>query len=116
MQERCWPVRAIDVDVLDCEDEDAAIAQAFLVEARRAIADDHAEAIILGCAGLSPLVTPLTAALGMPVIEGVSVAVKMAEGLVSLELRTSKVSSYANPPPKPRSSAFFHGAFGDLAS
>ncbi len=116
MEGRCGPVRAIDVDVLDCEDEDSAIGDAFLIEARRAIADDHAEAIILGCAGLSPLVAPLTKALGVPVIEGVSVAVKMAEGLVALGLGTSKVSSFGYPPAKPRSSAFFNGAFGEPAS
>jgi allantoin racemase len=112
MQARCGPVRAIDVDVLDCEDEDAAIGEAFLVEARRAIADDHAEAVILGCAGLSPLVQPLTEALGVPVIEGVSVAVKMAEGLVGLGLNTSKVSSFGYPPAKARGDAFFGGAWG----
>jgi allantoin racemase len=115
MSERCGPVRAIDVDVLDCEDEDAAIGEAFLVEARRAAAEDHAEAIILGCAGLSPLVQPLTEALGIPVIEGVSVAVKLAEGLVALGLRTSKVSSFGYPPAKPRSSAFFGGAWGQAS-
>ena len=115
MQERCGPIRAIDVDVLDCEDEDAAIGEAFLVEARRAIAEDHAEAVILGCAGLSPLVQLLTKELGVPVIEGVSVAVKMAEGLLALGLRTSKVSSYGYPPTKPRSSAFFGGMWGQTS-
>jgi allantoin racemase len=37
-------------------------------------------------------------ALGMPVIEGVSVAVKMAEGLVANGLRTSKSGAYDFPP------------------
>jgi Asp/Glu/hydantoin racemase len=36
------------------------------------------------------LVEPLRAALGIPVIEGVSVAVKFAEGLVANGLRAPK--------------------------
>ena len=100
LDRRCVAVRAIDLDVLDLEEESAAVCDAFLAEARRTIAEDHAEAIVLGCAGLSPLVEPLTAALGIPVIEGVSAAVKMVEGLVRLGLGTSKISSYGYPPAK----------------
>jgi allantoin racemase len=44
------------------------------------------------------MVAPLQRALGIPVIEGVSVAVKMVEGLISLGLSTSKRSSYDFPP------------------
>jgi allantoin racemase len=88
---RCH-VRAIDVNV------DEPLLRAMLAESRRAIAEDHAEAIILGCAGLSGLVEPMRQALGVPVIEGVSVAVKMAEGLVANGLRTSKSGAYDFPP------------------
>jgi allantoin racemase len=54
----------------------------------------------LGCAGLTDLVEPLTQELGVPVIDGVTVAVKLAEGLVSLGLKTSKISSFSFPPNK----------------
>lgn len=100
LERRCPRVRAIDVDVLDCEDETAAVFDAFVAEAKAAIREDAAEAIILGCAGLSPLVAPLQEALGVPVIEGVSVAVKLVEGLVTLGLSTSKGGGLAYPPAK----------------
>jgi allantoin racemase len=100
LQVRCPRVRAIDVPVLDLDKEDAAVAAALREEARRAITEDHAEAIVLGCAGLTDLVEPLTQELGVPVIDGVTVAVKWAEGLVSLGLKTSKISSFAFPPNK----------------
>jgi allantoin racemase len=80
------------------------LLQPFLTESRLAIAEDHAEAIILGCAGLQPLVGPVSAALGIPVIEGVAAAVKQVEGLLSLGLTTSKRGRWAAPPrptPKP---------------
>jgi allantoin racemase len=38
--------------------------------------------------------------LGVPVIDGVAAAVKLAEGLVGLGLQTSKRGDYAAPLPK----------------
>ena len=104
LERRSPRVRTIDVPVLDCEDSPDALLEPFLAESRLAIAEDLAEAIILGCAGLQPLVAPVSAALGVPVIEGVAAAVKQVEGLLSLGLRTSKRGRWAAPPrptPKP---------------
>ena len=95
---RCRRIRAIDVLVDDCVELDSLLLEAMIAEARAALDEDGAEAIILGCAGLSGLVEPMTAALGVPVIEGVSMALKMVEGLVATGLRTSKRRSYAAPP------------------
>lgn len=94
---RCT-VRAVDVPVLDLEDEVAASGAIIEAEARLAIEQDHAEAIVLGCAGLSDLVEPLSKTLGVPVIDGVMVGLKFAEGLVAAGLRTSKRSTYDYPP------------------
>jgi allantoin racemase len=98
LERRCPKVRAIDVTVSDCDDEASVVMQPFLDEARRAIAEDHAEAIVLGCAGLQPLVEPLTETLGVPVIEGVAAAVKLVEALVAMRLRTSKRGAWGYPP------------------
>lgn len=99
MTERCV-LRAIDLPVLDLLEEEAAVHAAFLAEGQRALQEDHAEAIVLGCAGLSGLVGPLSEALRVPVIDGVMAGLKMVEGLVTLGLRTSKRSSFAAPPLK----------------
>jgi allantoin racemase len=99
LQHRCAGLRAIDLQVEDCEgDNDARLFEALLAEGRKALLEDRCEALVLGCAGLSEMVAPLHAALGIPVIDGVSVALKMVEGLVSLGLSTSKRSSYDFPP------------------
>ena len=100
MGERCARVRAIDISVLDLVTDDDAVTAAFLAEARRALDEDDAEAIVLGCAGLGALVAPLTQALGVPVIDGVLAGLKLAEGLVTLGLGSSKRSSFASPPVK----------------
>lgn len=91
---RC-SVRAVDVNVGELENEADAVLPVFRVEARRAIEQDGSEALILGCAGLSELVEPLTRDLGIPVIDGVLVGVKFAEALVATGLTTSRLSTYA---------------------
>ena len=100
LDRRCARVRTIDIDVLECEDEATAVFEPFVVEARRAIVEDHAEAIILGCAGLAPLIGRLQVALGVPIIEGVAAAVKLAEALVALNLSTSKRGAWGYPTDK----------------
>lgn len=101
LSHRCRKVRAIDVLVDDCVDLDETLLAAMIAESRAALAQDGAEAIVLGCAGLSALVGPMTQALGVPVIDGVGVAIKIAEGLVANGLRTSKHCSWATPPRHP---------------
>lgn len=93
---RCT-VRAIDVPVSDVADGSAQLLDTVAAQARSAMADDAAEAVVLGCAGLSDLVAPLTATLGVPVIDGVAAAVTMVEGLLAQGLSTSRVSTYAAP-------------------
>jgi hypothetical protein len=42
----------------------------------------------------------ITSELGVPVIDGIGAAVRLAEAVVGLGLRTSKVGTYAVPEPK----------------
>ncbi|MEA9983958.1 MULTISPECIES: aspartate/glutamate racemase family protein [Subtercola] len=87
-------VRAVDEPVAEVTNGSLHLLELFVAEARRAMTDDHAEAIVLGCAGLADLVEPLTAALGVPVIEGVAAAITLAEGLVAQGLSTSRASTW----------------------
>ena len=48
----------------------------------------------------------LTAAHGLPVIDGVAAAVKLMEALVGLGVSTSRLGGYAPPLPKPYAGAF----------
>jgi allantoin racemase len=97
LAERCARVRASDVAVLDLEHEGSAARQRISAEIARALEEDRAEAIVLGCAGMTDLAAALSAEHGVPVLDGVACAVKLAEGLVSLALRTSKKGGYAAP-------------------
>ncbi|MDP2699121.1 aspartate/glutamate racemase family protein [Thalassospira sp.] len=104
-------VRAAGVRTLDFENENAAVAyQALERTARQCLADDGAEAIVLGCAGMTDIADRLADDLGVPVIDGVSAAIKMIEAMAALGLKTSKHSSYAHPPAKK-----YDGIFAEFA-
>jgi allantoin racemase len=93
LRHRC-NVRAVGLPVASLEHDAASQLGLFLDEANKAIAEDGAEAIILGCAGLAELVEPMQESLGMPVIDGVAAGVTLAAGLVAQRLATSRASSY----------------------
>lgn len=94
---RCARVRASDVPVLDLEKPGSGARSRISDEIARAVTEDGAEAIVLGCAGMADLANQLTQAHGVPVLDGVACAVKLAESLHALGLHTSKVGSYAAP-------------------
>jgi len=97
MERRCRRVRAADIPVLALEQPGSNARQRLLDEITRAIREDRCEAVILGCAGMADLTAWLTEEAGVPVIDGVAVAVKMVEALVGAGLSTSKVGAYARP-------------------
>ncbi len=93
----CAKVRAADIPVLDLEDNESASVRLITREIERALEEDDAEAIVLGCAGMIDFTRTLTGQFGVPVIEGVGPAVKLVEGLASLQLKTSRRGGYAAP-------------------
>lgn len=99
-ERQCRRVRAADIPVLALEEENGAARQRVLHEISRAVEEDRCEAVILGCAGMTDLTQWLSEQSGVPVIDGVVVAVKMIEALVGAGLATSKVGAYALPIPK----------------
>ena len=103
-------IRAADIAVLSLEDPNSGARDRLRSQIVAAIAQDNAEAIVLGCAGMADLAHTLQAEFGMPVIDGVGAAVKQAEALVSLGLTTSKRGAYAAPLAKR-----YHGALSEFA-
>jgi allantoin racemase len=97
MKRFCRNVRAIDVAVLELDRPGSAARRIILDECRRALDEDGSDAIVLGCAGMAELCREIEDALGGPVVEGVTAAVKWVEALVSLRLGTAKRGDYARP-------------------
>ena len=95
---RCARVRSSEVAVLDLEDDSSGAYEKIAAEIARAIADDKAEAIVLGCAGMTDLASKLSQQFDRPVLDGVACAVSLAEAMARLQLKTSRHGGYAPPP------------------
>lgn len=94
---RCAKVRSSDVAVLELERPGSNARHRISEEIARAISEDKAEAIVLGCAGMADLAHSLSEEHGVPVLDGVVCAVTLAESLFKVGLKTSKIGGYAAP-------------------
>ncbi|WP_048307147.1 aspartate/glutamate racemase family protein [Halomonas sp. PR-M31] len=104
----CRRVRAAEIPVLDLEDDSDAALTRIIDECKRARDEDNIGAIVLGCGGMADLTGQISDAVGLPVVEGVTAAVKLAEALVGLGLGTSKCGDLAFPRPKAFTGQFEH--------
>jgi allantoin racemase len=77
--------------------------QAIVDEAAKAVVEDGADVICLGCAGMAGVTAAITAKLGVPAVDGVAAAVALAQALVGLGQSTSKAGALAAGPDNPRS-------------
>ena len=96
----CVTITSTGLGVLDLDDGERT-QKAFLSAAERA-REAGAEVLVLGCAGMTGLQRTVGEKLGLPVVDGVAAAVKLAESLFSLGLTTSRAGTYAKPLPKRR--------------
>ena len=95
---RCARIRASGVAVLELEDPASDASARINEQIRLAISEDRAEAIVLGCAGMTDLAARLTREHGLPVLDGVACAVTLAQSMHRLQLRTSRLGGYAPVP------------------
>jgi allantoin racemase len=101
LADQCRRVRACEIPVLELDLPGSNAEQRITDECRRAVAEDEADVIVLGCAGMADLCARISTAVGVPVVDGVAAATKIVESLVALGLVTSTRSEFAAPPPKP---------------
>ncbi|WP_374612726.1 aspartate/glutamate racemase family protein [Gordonia sp. (in: high G+C Gram-positive bacteria)] len=97
LDQRCASVRASGLGVLELESDPERAVKAIVEQSTRAVTDDHAEVICLGCGGMAELEEQVREATGVPIVDGVRAAVTIAEGLVRMGLSTSKIRTYAPP-------------------
>jgi allantoin racemase len=95
---RVASVRSANIPVLDLGDM-ATACEAILAQARGAIDSDGAQAIVLGCTGMSPVTKHLQETLEVPVVDPAIAALTLAESLVRMGLSHSR-KCYLTPPKK----------------
>ena len=99
--DRLASIRALDRPISAIGGVQEEHAQALKALAERAVAEDGAEVIILAGAPLAGLARSLHGQLPVPVVDGVSSAVRHAETLAALKPGRALRGSFALPPEKP---------------
>jgi allantoin racemase len=95
VQSRCASVRSSGLAVLDLDRlPHTEVCDRLAAEALRAVEEDEAEVILLGCAGMAGLQESVAAAAGVPVVDAVSAGVVMTGALARAGARTSKRNRY----------------------
>jgi allantoin racemase len=97
MRGLCLGVHACEIPVLEL---DSAALDVVTAACARAVEEDGADAVVLGCAGMTEWAAPIAAEIGVPVVDGVQCAVLTVQALVEMGLRTGKRDEFAAPPPK----------------
>lgn len=93
-------VRSLDLSVAETDADPERTKKRVLEVARRAAEEDGAEIIILGCAGMAGYAPELESKLGVKILDPSAVALKVAEAMVDLGLKHSKLGLFATPPEK----------------
>jgi allantoin racemase len=101
LAERCASIRSTHMPVLALEEDPEDTYDLIAKTAKLAVEEDGAEVICLGCAGMAGLDKHLEKELDVPVLDGVVCALKLVEGFVGYEVKTSKRRAYAQPGHKP---------------
>lgn len=94
--DRCRRVYATDIPVLELENPETGAFEKISDFIRKGMASG-AEGVALGCAGMAEFAADLQRTHGIPVVDGVSAAVGLAETLVRCGLSTSKSGVWAAP-------------------
>ncbi|HEY1231236.1 MAG TPA: aspartate/glutamate racemase family protein [Ramlibacter sp.] len=98
---RLASIRALDRPLSSIGGVQEEHAGALKALAERAVRDDGAEVIVLAGAPLAGLARSIKGELPVPVVDGVSSAVRHAESLVALQPGLARLGSFAPPPTKP---------------
>lgn len=98
---RLGSARALDVAPSDITKAKEEMRERLVEQCMRAVDDDGAEVIVLGGGPIAGLAREIADRLPVPIVDGVSCAVRMAEGLVALNPLKAKRGSFARPRAKP---------------
>lgn len=99
-QSFCRSIRSTGMSISQFEQDPDAGIKALKTQSQRAVLEDGAESIVLGCAGFVQFAKELQNELSVPVVEGVQPAIKCIESLIHLNYHTSKINSYCIPSKK----------------
>jgi len=90
-ENRCASIRVTGLGVVATDEEKR---EKLVQEGIKAVEEDGAEVLILGCAGMTGLDKEIGKIVGVPTIDGVVSALMIIESLIRYGVSTSKVGKY----------------------
>mgnify|MGYP000167289082 CR=1 FL=1 len=96
-ERQCRSIRASEIPVLALENGNENTLRPLFRQIEKALERDGSEAIVLGCAGMVSLRQALQDRYQVPVIEGVTAAVSVMQGLIRLPTFTSRRNTFKKP-------------------
>ncbi len=103
---KCTYLSAVEIPVLDIDkNQDFCVEEISknILQSKKKLG---IEAVVLGCAGMGFLLSKIEKKCGIPIIEGISSSVVLAEAMIKLGVKTSKFGGYAYPRSKNYSGIF----------
>lgn len=94
-------VRSLDLTIAETDSDPDETKRRVLKVGKKAVEEDGAEVIILGCAGMAGYASEIESKLHVKVLDPTAVALKIAEAMADLKLMHSKAGLFATPPEKP---------------
>jgi allantoin racemase len=91
-------IRSLDMSVAETDANPEKTKKRVLEVAQKAVEEDGAEVIILGCAGMAGYGEEIEKKLRVKVLDPSAVALKIAEAIADLGLMHSKRALFATPP------------------
>ncbi len=91
LENRCASIRITGLGVVDNDKEKR---EKLIKQGIKAVKEDGAEVLILGCAGMAGLDKEIEKIVGVPTIDGVVSALLIIESLIRYGAKTSKVGKY----------------------
>ncbi len=82
------------MSVLELENDLEATKERLIHADWKAVGEDGAEVLCLGCAGMALMDKVVEEAVGVLVLDGTVCAIKIAEGMHAYGLKTSKVAAF----------------------
>ena len=101
LEGRLASIRGLDEPLADIGNVQGNQGDRLVKLAERCVDEDGADVIVLAGAPLAGLARSLRGRLPVPVVDGVSSAVRHAESLVALQPGSARLGSFASPPIKP---------------
>jgi allantoin racemase len=93
-------VRCLDLATAEADSNPKEAKKRILKVARKAVEEDGAEIIILGCAGMAGYGAEIERKLKVKVLDPAAIGLKVAEAMADLGLAQSKRGLFATPPKK----------------